>query len=213
MSDDAGIKAVIFDFGNVLCFPPSEEKLERAAADCGLTRQQFWDAFWHPRLDYDAGKVEPDFYWWAVMSAAGKPFEEEKLPALIRHEVEFWNDFDHRMLAWVDELRSSGIRTAMLSNLPRVLGEALREADGLYSRFDHLTLSYELKAIKPDAAIYQHALEGLGVAPGETLFLDDKAPNVKGARKAGLKAELFTTPEEFVSGRVAEKYGLRPPSL
>lgn len=213
MPEEPGIKAVIFDFGNVLCYPPAEAKLDRAAADCGLTREQFLEAFWYPRLDYDAGKVEPDFYWWAVLSAAGKPFDEEQLPALIRHEVEFWNEFDHRMLAWVDQLRAAGLKTAMLSNLPRVLGEALRETGGLYDRFDHLTLSYELKTIKPDAAIYQHAVHGLGVAPGETLFLDDKAPNVKGARKAGLKAELFTTAEEFVSGKIAEKYGLRAPSL
>lgn len=213
MSDGTEVRAVIFDFGNVLCFPPSDEKLDRAAAECGLTREQFWEAFWFPRLDYDAGKVEPDFYWWAVLSAAGKPFDEEKLPALIRHEVEFWNEFDHRMLAWVDQLRAAGCKTAMLSNLPRVLGEALRETGGLYDRFDHVTLSYELKTTKPDAAIYQDAVNGLGVAPRETLFLDDKAPNVEGAQKAGLQAELFTTAEEFVSGKVAEKYGLRALSL
>ncbi len=213
MSGETEIKAVIFDFGNVLCFPPAEEKLDRAASDCDLTREQFLEAFWRPRLDYDAGRVEPDLYWWAVLSAAGKPFEAEKLPALIRHEVEFWNEFDHRMLAWVDQLRAAGFKTAMLSNLPRVLGEALRETSDLYDRFDHVTLSYELKTIKPDAAIYQHSVEGLGLAPGETLFLDDKAPNVKGAQKAGLRAELFTTVEDFVSGQVAEKYGLRAPSL
>lgn len=201
-------KAVIFDFGNVLCLPPSEEKIQRAAADCGLSRDQFWDAFWRPRLDYDAGKVEPDAYWWAVLSCAGKPFEESKLDAYIRHEVGFWNDYDPQMLAWVDQLRQAEIRTAMLSNLPRVLGEALKAEPGFLDRFDHLTLSYELKTIKPDAAIYRHALEGLAVPAEETLFIDDKQPNIEGAQALGIHSELFVTREAFFSGGVAQRYGL-----
>jgi HAD superfamily hydrolase (TIGR01509 family) len=56
--------------------------------------------------------------------------------------------------------------------------------------------------VKPSPAIYQHAIEGLSVAPAEALFLDDKQVNVDGALAVGLHAELFTTWENFVPHKV-----------
>ena len=191
------VRAVIFDFGNVICFPVAPEKIARAAADCGLPVEQFWSAFWAPRLDYDAGLLEPAEYWNAVAAAAGTRFDANLLPTLIRHEIEFWNEFDARVLRWIDTLRASGIRIGLLSNLPRVLGEALRATPGFLEHFDHVTFSYELRIVKPAAAIYHHALDGLHVAAAEALFIDDKQVNVDGALAVGVQARLFTTWEDF----------------
>jgi len=85
----------------------------------------------------------------------------------------------------------------LLSNLPRVLGEELRATPGFLEHFDHVTFSYELRIVKPAAAIYHHALEGLQVAPAEALFIDDKQVNVDGALAVGVRARLFTRWEEF----------------
>jgi len=204
-----GVRAVIFDFGNVICFPVSPDKISRAAADCGLHVEKFWEAFWTPRLEYDAGLIEPQVYWDAVAAAAGTRFDKALLPTLIRHEVEFWNEFDARVLAWIDALRAAGVRTGILSNLPRVLGEALRGTPGFLEHFDHVTFSYELRMIKPSPGIYRHAVEGLDVVAQEALFIDDKQVNVDGAVDSGLFAELFTTWEEFVGRDIPGRYGLR----
>ena len=204
----AEIRAVIFDFGNVVCHPPSPEKLARAAALCDLTVEQFVHAFWVPRLDYDAGLLEPAEYWAAFAEAAGIRFDPALLPTLIHTEIGFWNDFDTRVLAWVDTLRANGIRTAMLSNLPVVLGEALRGTPGFLEHFDHLTFSYELLTVKPAPEIYRHAVNGLGVAAEEALFLDDKQANVDGALAVGLHAELFTSWHEFLVLDTPRRYGL-----
>lgn len=206
------VRAVIFDFGNVICLPVAPEKIARAAADCGLSVDRFWQAFWTPRLDYDAGLLEPAAFWNAAASAAGTRFDAALLPTLIRHEIEFWNCFDGRVLAWIDALRASNIRTALLSNLPRVLGEALRAAPGFLEHFDHVTFSYELRMVKPASGIYGHAVNGLDIAPAEALFLDDKQANVDGALAVGLQAELFTTWEDFLRHDVAGRYALPRPT-
>jgi FMN phosphatase YigB (HAD superfamily) len=57
--------------------------------------------------------------------------------------------------------------------------------------FDHQTFSAEVRVIKPDPAIYQHSLDGLGVAPSEALFVDDRESNIDGARALGLSAIQF----------------------
>jgi putative hydrolase of the HAD superfamily len=78
--------------------------------------------------------------------------------------------------------RRAGIRTALLSN-----------ADGpdepipwLEALFDVLVFSGDVGMAKPDPAIYQLAVSRLGLSPGECVFVDDLAVNVRGAVAAGL---------------------------
>ena len=59
----------------------------------------------------------------------------------------------------------------------------------LSSLFEHRFLSFELGAVKPDAAIYELVIDRLPVPPRNVLFLDDNPLNVEGARAAGLQAE------------------------
>jgi putative hydrolase of the HAD superfamily len=191
-------KAVIFDFGGVLCFHPPDERFAPMARIFGLTTAAFIPLFWARRIQYDAGRVDARAYWSEIAAAAGVAFDEASLPALIRGEIELWNNYDERVLDWAAYLKASGFRTGILSNLPRALGEELRATPGFLDPFHHVTFSYELGSVKPESAIYEDAIRGLGVSPGEALFLDDRSDNVQGARAVGLLAEVFNTWEEFL---------------
>ena len=154
------------------------------------------------------GRVHGEFF--GTIRPAATMVEVSKLidPAhLIEIEVDFWTDYDERPLRWITSLQAAGIRVGILSNLPRVLAENLR-AKRFVNHFDHVTFSFELLTVKPQAAIYRHAIEGLGVTPQEALFIDDKLPNVHGAIAVGLHAELFTTWEDFLERDVPGLYGL-----
>jgi putative hydrolase of the HAD superfamily len=191
------LRAVIFDFGNVLCFPPTEEQLAEAATLCGLSTPEFVANFWRKRRDYDRG-IKPAEYWRDFAVTIGRDFDAAMVQEMIRREIAFWSRHDARVLAWIQDLRRAGIRTSILSNLPAPLGENLRTTDGFLEHFDQITFSYELSVIKPEPEIYHYAVRGLGVAPEEALFLDDRLENVEGARAIGLRAELFTTWEAFL---------------
>jgi putative hydrolase of the HAD superfamily len=203
------IRAVIFDYGGVLCYPPTSEQLTEAAALCGLPMEEFWSAFWRKRREYDRGH-DAKAYWQDIASSAGIALDDGMIAEMIRREIEFWNRFDERVLGWARRLRDSGLRTGILSNLPRPLGESLRATPGFLDHFDHVTFSYELGYIKPERPIYEHAVRGLAVSPSEALFLDDRPENVEGAREAGLWAELFTTWDDFLT-RHRERYSLPEP--
>jgi putative hydrolase of the HAD superfamily len=191
------LRAVIFDFGGVLCFPPTTEQLSEAAALCGLSLPEFVDAFWHKRREYDRGNA-PAVYWRDIGQSSPNPFDDAMVAEMIRREIDFWSRFDQRMLNWIADLRNTGLRTSILSNLPKPLGERLHEIPGFLDHFDQVTFSYELGVIKPEPEIYEYALRGLGVAPSEALFFDDREENIEGARAIGLQAELFTTWENLV---------------
>ena len=190
----------------MICFPPNEAQWREAAAFCGADRKAFEAAFWEDRDAYDAGG-NPRLYWENIGGRLGLGFDQAMIDGLIEREIAFWSLFDDRVLAWTGDLRAAGIRTGLLSNLPRPIGEALKVLPGFLGHFDEVTFSYEHGVVKPQAAIYESAIRGLKVAPGEALFIDDRAANVEGARAAGLTAEIFTTREDFqASGR--ERYQL-----
>ena len=190
------IQAVIFDFGGVICFPPSPDQWQEAAAFSGTDAPAFQAAFWEGRDGYDAGE-DPHIYWRSVASRLGRSFNDEMIRGLIEREIRFWSRFDHRVLGWAKRLQAAGVRTGILSNLPRPLGDHLKTLPGFLDHFDQVTFSYELGVVKPDAPIYRSAIGGLEVDPAAALFLDDRPSNVEGAKAVGLRAEIFTTWEDF----------------
>ena len=198
------IRAVILDYGGVICLHPSAEQIGEAARLCDVSSEEFVRALWKNRARYDAGQ-HPYEYWRETAALMNRTFDDATIEEMMRREIDFWIRCDDRMLNWVDRLRSDGVRTAILSNLPIPLGRRLR-GNGLLKHFDHVTFSSELGYTKPDRRIYEHAIAGLDVAPQQALFIDDRPENVKGAREARLHAEPYTTWEEFAV--IPQRYGL-----
>lgn len=60
-------------------------------------------------------------------------------------------------------------------------------------------MSYELKAMKPQAAIFQAAARLADVQPDEIFFCDDIAGHVAGARAVGIDAVQYTSTPELVA--------------
>ena len=54
------------------------------------------------------------------------------------------------------------------------------------SLFDQLFLSFQLRMTKPDERIFQHLIQQTGIAPSETLYIDDLEDNITAGKKAGL---------------------------
>ena len=98
---------------------------------------------------------------------------------------------DAAMLDWLDMLHTAGIKTALLSNMPWDLIEHVRTHFKWMENFAFKTFSAEVRLIKPDGAIYQHTLKGLGLPAAETLFIDDRETNIRAAQALGIQAIQF----------------------
>ncbi len=92
------------------------------------------------------------------------------------------------MHAFVDEVRAAGLKTAAVSNNVREWQSVWDAAMPPHERFDAVVFSCQVGVRKPNPAIYELALERLGVAPGAALFLDDFAAMAEGARAVGMTA-------------------------
>ncbi len=99
---------------------------------------------------------------------------------------------DAEMLELVQGLRERGLRTALLSNSwgNNYPWERIR---GL---FEFAVISSEVGLRKPDSRIYRRTLDKLGLAPEQTVFVDDGAPNIEVAEQLGMHTILHRTAEQ-----------------
>jgi putative hydrolase of the HAD superfamily len=185
------LRAVIFDYGLVLSGPPEPGARARLLEISGLSPEVFDAHYWRYRLDYDRGTLNGHTYWPTIGGDAGVSFSPEQIEALIEQDILLWATVDPIMLEWVNCVRASGIKIAILSNMGEDLLAYMREHFGWLDHFHHLTWSCELDLIKPMAEIYEHTLEKLSVRADEALFLDDRMENVEGARAVGMHGLLF----------------------
>jgi putative hydrolase of the HAD superfamily len=192
-------KAIIFDYGNVLCVPQPRQDVEAMAGVFQVTPAQFEKVYWPYRLPYDEGRLDAISYWRTVAHDLGRPLAESDIPRLTQLDVRSWTHLDACMMEWARRVRAGGVSIAILSNMPLDLRNWIVQESDWFAGFDFATFSCDLGVGKPDAAIYQHCLSGLGVAPFEALFLDDRQQNVDGARRLGIHAVHFTTPLDTVA--------------
>lgn len=187
------IRAVIFDYGKVLSNSEDPAARKKLIALSTLDQASFDGYYWRHRHTYDLGVLNGRTYWAKVAEDAGIRYSPEQVDALIETDVVMWTSLNEEMLAWVVALQDAGFRTAILSNMGWEILSYMRQEFGWLSHFQHHTWSCELGIAKPDPAIYLHTCEKLGVAPAETIFLDDKTENITAANSVGLNGILFTT--------------------
>lgn len=191
-------RGLIFDYGGVLVSHQTDADQAQLSNVAGIPTEQFTELYWADRLDYDKGLVSAAEYWQAIAQSAGATLTPDAIEQLTEVDTVSWMHFDDSMWRWIDRLRAAGTRVAMLSNMPRELGEALKSRTARMQNFDFVTLSYEVHSVKPEPAIYEHCLEGLGLEPAETLFLDDRMPNIQGAELLGMRAIQFTDRDDVL---------------
>ena len=185
------VKAVIFDYGEVLCHAPTPTEIERLAGFFGITVDQLATLWERNRGLYDRGDLRPEIYWSMLAQDAAVEITPSHIEQICELDLTMWSNINAAMVKWAQELRSSGMKVGLLSNMhPQMVTHCRKQCPWLES-FDFLTFSGEVRMIKPDPAIYEHTLLGLGVTASEALFLDDREVNIRAAEGLGINAFRF----------------------
>jgi len=187
----SGPRVLVFDIGNVLVTVDSLRAfahLRRLFSDETLLNKALR---WLESDDtrYELGLITTNTFVQEVQAQLG--LDRETF-------IIFWNDvFIERpyLLPFLQELREQGYILAICSNT-NALHMQILENLPWFSLIDHVILSYQVHARKPDLMIY-HAVEAATrQRAAEHLLIDDLPENILGARAAGWDAIRFQHPEQ-----------------
>lgn len=183
------IKAIIFDAGGVLK-DESETAIRRDAQTTLGIDPALFDEVWDEVTDRLARGVIDEATFWQELHKRGRA--QHPLPAeslLLREYVKGYQPHED-VLALARRLQSAGYKIAVLSNTVAPHADFNR-THGLFDGFDAVILSHEVGFQKPSPEIFQATLQALGATAHETVIIDDREPNIRGAEMLGLHGLLF----------------------
>jgi putative hydrolase of the HAD superfamily len=200
------LRALVVDYGGVLTSPLQDAMqswCEDDEVDIALFRRVMreWlgtsygdEAVANPVHALERGEIAiPDFereLAKRLHTHDGRPVDPEglleRMFAGFRHEAP--------MLAAVRTARGRGLKTALLSNswgldYPREVWAGA---------FDAVVISGEVGMRKPEPAIYRYTAGELGLEPQQCVFVDDLAPNVRGAVEVGMVGVRHVSAEDTI---------------
>lgn len=186
----ADIQAVIWDLGGVIVRTVDRRWRSDWEAELELGEYELERAVFNNESSRKAsvGRGDSDEVWAEV----GRSFDLEPT-RLEQLRADFWrgNSLDTELLDYIRGLRPD-YKTGMITNAWPDTRQLIEEEWELVPLFDEIVISAEVGLAKPDPAIYQLALDQLGVPPQAAVFVDDFGENVAAASRLGMLAVKFS---------------------
>jgi putative hydrolase of the HAD superfamily len=182
------IKVVVFDYGGVICYMPSPEMRSELVRLSGLSAEILWELDRKYRGEWDRGTYDGIGHYRRILAKAGVSLADDSLARIVRADIDSWKHLDPATLQLMRDIKASGLRLGILSNIPR---DFPRDGVSVFAEADIAVYSCDLGIIKPEAGIYEKLREQAGCPYEDIVFFDDKVDNVNKARELGIRAFLW----------------------
>ena len=185
-----------FDLGNVLVNFNIERMLRQMSDVSGAAVEKVREVVYDGGLQrrYETGEIRGREFYESFCDGTGTRPDYDALE-LAGSDI---FELNVSILSLVARFRAAGHRMGILSNTCESHWEhckrRYRIVNGL---FDVAALSYQIGAMKPDAAIFQAAAKLAGHAPEEIFFVDDTPGHVEGAKNAGYDAVKYLSTSQL----------------
>ena len=179
------INTVVFDIGNVLV----EWHWRKSFAE------KFGEALVEPLADATVRSPE-----WNELDR-GALSEGEVVALLTKNAPEYAAQIEcivresHRLVTtfpyaadWLRRQKAAGYKVYILSNFSEFGYNRAKPGFTFLPYTDGALISYEVRLIKPDLAIYAALCERFSITPENAVFLDDRPENTEAARAFGMHA-------------------------
>ncbi|MDI7861401.1 HAD family phosphatase [Rhizobiaceae bacterium n13] len=184
------IRHIVFDIGKVLIHYDPHIPFSRIIPDETERNWFFANVCTHDwNIEQDRGRTWEEA---EALLIGEHPERKEQIRAFRKHWHEMVSHAYLDSVAIMEGLIEDGHDVTMLTNFA---SDTFREAQEMYpflKRPRGVTVSGDVRLIKPDLAIYTTHTESFGLEPSATVFIDDSLANVEGAKAAGWQALHFT---------------------
>jgi HAD superfamily hydrolase (TIGR01509 family) len=183
------VRACLIDVYDTILESNFVQRMESVIAPLGIGIGD-WLAEWDKmREDRDRGKLTIAASFARTLSGLGLEAEPDLVAELSRRDVELslaLTRLCEDTVPFLEWLRSNGVLTALVSNCGDTTRPQL-ERLGVIPLVDAAVLSCEVGSMKPYPEIYVTALEELGVAAVDAVFIDDQPTFCVGAEAVGIR--------------------------
>lgn len=200
------IKAIIFDFGNVICRFTNEIFLEKVSKLNGKSRDENFELIYKnsglPKK-FETGLISAnDFY--------------DQISKLLELNISFegmqeiYTKDKFTPIEGMDKLIESlkkNYKIGLLSNTSEWDFNCEMKKFPIMNLFDTITISNEVKAMKPNKVIYFDALKKLELKPEECVYVDDILEYVEAGKNLGINSVQFINIDSFITELI--KFGVK----
>jgi epoxide hydrolase-like predicted phosphatase len=189
-------RAVIFDFGNVISTFDVRRFIQNLVTVTGKSADELKAAIGASMpliYDFETGLVSPEEFIAGMNRAAGVALSAEEFQ---RAYCEIFTPIPET-IALIRALKGR-FRLGLLSNTNAVHFDCAIRPVEVFALFDAVTLSFEVKAMKPARAIYDDMLHKLKLRAEECVFIDDLRDNVEAATRLGFRAIHYTSHQQLL---------------
>jgi putative hydrolase of the HAD superfamily len=181
-------KAIIFDLGRVVINFDFQRGYHALESLCAYSAADIPGRLMGSGLveRFETGAIEPRDFVGELSTVLGMSVDYERF-------CEIWSSIFTGTLVPESLLEglAANYKLVMLSNTNVLHFEMVRAHYPLLRHFHERVLSYEVKAMKPQAEIYQAAIARAGCRPEECFYTDDIAALVAAGRSQGIDAVQF----------------------
>ena len=165
------IKAIIFDYGNVISALDNDLFLKEIAGFSEKTVSELHELIYVKSglpKQFESGLISSDEFFTRIKNLCGLSMRHRDF---IRAFTGIFTPIQST-LALIERLKPD-YRLGLLSNTNEWDFKYEIEKIRVFDLFDTVTVSYRVKAMKPDKEIYLDALNKLGLTPEECIYIDD----------------------------------------
>ncbi|WFR96058.1 HAD family hydrolase [Rhizobium tumorigenes] len=184
------IQHIVFDIGKVLIHYDPNLPFARVIPDEAERDWFFANVCTHEwNIEQDRGRTWQDA---EDLLIAEHPERAEQIRAFRKHWHEMVPHHYEDSVSIMEKLIAEGRDVTLLTNFASDTFREAQERFPFLTKTRGVTVSGDIKLIKPDVAIYETHAKSFGLDPASTIFIDDSLANVEGAKAAGWNAVHFT---------------------
>jgi len=192
------IKAIIFDFGNVIGKFTNEIFMGKVSNLTGKSKEEIFELIYKKSglpEKFETGLISSQDFFEEISKLCGLKVSYEELKDIYSKDK---FTLIEGMTELIESLKEN-YKIGLLSNTSEWDFDYMMKTVPMIKTFDTITTSFKVKAMKPNPKIWEDALNKLQLKAEECVYADDILEYAETAEKLGFKAVQFVDTEKFKS--------------
>lgn len=191
------IEVIVFDLGGVIVNVNFKSPLGKLFDNTGASSNNIKEISNFSKLlrQYDMGKISAKDFNKKINDHLNIELSFDEFVSASNEAIEAGDDGIEDIVRSL----SKKYHLAILSNTNPVHYEHINEKYPIIGLFEHVLLSYEMRAMKPEVEAYNKLMQTTSKPPFRHLFIDDRIENINAAKEIGMDGICYESVKSLIA--------------